>query len=273
LVHAAVWCRLAEERRLARIWEHEDGHPLSIVAEALEKALVDTRYFQHLGKGLELESGQYWLVDAREAAAPLADRVEELVLDILRSGDVIPELEIDQRVCEASPGLMTPDRGLVRACIKSYALEQDDAGLWSLRTEDQLDERQADCEEIKRLLVDMGNRLGFSVQQENTIIWRDAQDAPVYDFVVMATAAIGTVLHDHAARSFTFVMPGGRASLVTEKARRDYNLRAWLEEGLRVVKFRHVRRLAGEATLTRANLPERMGIDPPGYHDPQLPLL
>jgi hypothetical protein len=273
LVHAAVWCRLAEERRLARLWEDEDGHPLSIVAEALEKALSDTRYFQHLGKGLELESGQYWLVDAREAAAPLADRVEELVLDILRSRDGIPELEIDQRVCEALPGLMTPDRGLVRACIQSYALEQDDAGLWCLRTEDRLDERQADCEEIKRLLAEMGSRLGFSVQQEDTITWCDAQDESVYDFVVMATAAIGTVLHDYIERSFTFVMPGGRASLVTEKAHRDFHLRAWLEEGLRVVKFRHVRRLAGEATLTRANLPERLGIDPPGYHDPQLPLL
>ncbi len=273
LVHAAVWCRLARERRLARLWEDEDGHPLSIVADALEKALANTSYFQHLGKGSELESGQYWLVDAREATAPLADRVEELVVDVLRSGDGISELEIDQHVCEASPGLMTPDRRLVRACIHSYALEQDDSGLWTLRAEDRLDARRADCEEVKRLLIELGNRLGFSVKQEDTIMWLDAQDEPVYDFVVIATATIGSVLHDNAERSFTFVMPGGRASLVTEKARRDYHLRAWLEDGLRVVKFRHVRRLAEEAILTQANLPERLGIDPPGYHDPQLPLL
>jgi len=273
LMHAAVWCQLARDRRLSRLWESEDGHPLSIVADVLEKALTDTRYFQHLGKGSELESGQYWLVDAGEAAAPLADRVEQLVVDILNTREGISELEIDQWVCEASPGLMTPDRRLVRACIQSYAFEQGDGGLWFLRAEDRPDARQVDSEEMTRLLVELGSRLGFSTQQDDTITWIDAQGAPVYNFVVMATATIGTVLHDYAERSYTFVMPGGRASLVTEKARRDYQLRAWLEEGLRVVKFRHVRRLAGEATLTQANLPERLGIDPPGYHDPQLPLL
>lgn len=273
LVHAAVWCHLAAKRRLAQLWEDEDAHPLSVVGEALQRAITDRKYFQHLGRGTEPESGQYWIVDAEDAAAPLADRVEQLVVDILRSRDGISELEIDQRVCEASTGLMTPDRRLVRACIQSYAYEQDQNGLWFLRAEDQTEARKLDREEMVHLLIELGNRLGFSIQQDEAITWLDAQQNPIYTFVVMPTAAIGTALQTYAGRSFTFVMPGGRAALVTEKARRDYRLRALLDEGLRVVKFRHIRRLAGEATLTRENLTERIAIDPPGYHDPQLPLL
>jgi hypothetical protein len=273
LVHAAVWCHLAMNHQLAHLWEDEDTHPLSLVGEVLQQAISDRRHFQHLGRGTELESGQYWLVDAENAATPLADRVEKLVVEILRSRDGISAVELDQCVCDSLPGLLTPDRRLVHACIQSYALEQDEIGLWFLREEDQPDIRRADSEEIKQLLVELGSRLGFAVQQEETITWLDAQEAPVYTFVVMATATIGTALQTYADRSFTFVMPGGRAALVTEKARRDYRLRALLEDGLRVVKFRHVRRLAGEATLTEANLAERIAIDPPGYHDPQLPLL
>jgi hypothetical protein len=273
LVHAAVWCHLAMNHQLAHLWEYEDAHPLSVVGEALQQAITDRRYFQHLGRGTEFESGQYWLVDAADAATPLADRVEHLVVEILRSHDGISETELDQSVCASLPGLLTPDWRLVHACICSYALEQDDGGLWFLRAEDQPDARQEDSEEIAHLLVELGSRLGFSVQQEEAITWLDAQGTPVYTFVVMATATIGTALQTYADRSFTFVMPGGRAALVTEKARRDYRLRALLEDGLRVIKFRHIRRLAGEATLTEANLAERIAIDPPGYHDPQLPLL
>jgi hypothetical protein len=126
---------------------------------------------------------------------------------------------------------------------------------------------------MARLLIELGSKLGYTCQEDEAITWLDSQDTPVYTFVVMATATIGTALQMYTDRSFTFVMPGGRAALVTEKARRDYRLRALLDEGLRVIKFRHVRRLADEATLTQANLAERIAIDPPGYHDPQLPLL
>jgi hypothetical protein len=274
MVHAAVWCHLAQTRQLVELWEDEDAHPLSIVGEVLEKTITNRSKFQHLGRGTEPESGQYWLVDPKDAVTPLADRVEQMVLDVLRSRKTgISQIELDQTVCTALPGLLTPDWGLVRACIQSYSYEQEESGLWVLRAEDEPDERQADCEEVTRLLIELGTRLGFSIQADEVITWLDAKENPAYTFVVMATAAIGTALQMYTDRSFLFVMPGGRAALVTEKARRDYRLRALLDEGLRIIKFRHVRRLANEATLTRMNLADRIAIDPPGYHDPQLPLL
>jgi hypothetical protein len=69
------------------------------------------------------------------------------------------------------------------------------------------------------------------------------------------------------------VIPGGRAALFEEKARRDPRLAERLRTGLRILKFRHVRRLAGDTTLTQDNLVERLAVDPPEHEDPQLPLL
>jgi len=83
--------------------------------------------------------------------------------------------------------------------------------------------------------------------------------------VQTALAAVGEGL--------TLVIPGGRAALLAEKARRDPRLAERLRSGLRILKYRHIRRLAEETTLTRGNLIERMGVDPPENEDPQLPLL
>jgi hypothetical protein len=90
---------------------------------------------------------------------------------------------------------------------------------------------------------------------------------------VRETAAFGDLLEGPAADRAVAVIPGGRGALVAEKARRDPRLENWLRDGSRVVKYRHLRRLAEEATLKPENFVERLAIDPPGREDPQLPLL
>jgi hypothetical protein len=53
----------------------------------------------------------------------------------------------------------------------------------------------------------------------------------------------------------------------------DLRLREWLAAGGRLVKFRHIRRLAVEASVDADNFAERLAIDPTQREDPQLPLL
>jgi hypothetical protein len=58
-------------------------------------------------------------------------------------------------------------------------------------------------------------------------------------------------------------LPGGRAGLVAFKLRRDPRLRAALTAGnWIIVKFRHIRRMAGDAHLTRATLEPALAGDP-----------
>ena len=171
------------------------------------------------------------------------------------------------------PGLLTPDRRLVHACLRSYAQEDPQEGVWRLRSEDDPEGRAVDCQEIRHLLAEMGHRLGFTVQDEDLLTWLDEQGRQVYVFRISETAVLGAALDAGEADSLTFVLPGGRAALVAEKARRDPRLRQWLQDRVGVVKFRHVRRLAVEIGLNRENLSTRLAIDPPAHHDPQLPLL
>jgi hypothetical protein len=208
-----------------------------------------------------------------EAALPLADRVEALVVGALRESDGLPEVEIDRRVCAALPGIETPDRRLVQACLRSYAFQEVASDLWRLRDEDRAEVRAADAQEIRTLLRELGVRLGFGVEGDEPIIWSETGGRTAYTFSVREQAGLGDRARAGDAGPVTFVLPGGRAALVAEMVRRDPALRRWLGRTGRVVKFRHIRRLGSETTLRADNLAERLALDPPEHRDPQLPLL
>jgi hypothetical protein len=270
LIHLAALGDLAGEGRLSPLWDDPGYHPVPLLTEAFEATIANPEAFTRIGGGVEPESGQYWAAE-RERTTPLADRVERLVLEALLQARHLSGLEVDRKVCDALAGLLTPDRRLVYACLRSYAVQSEDTGLWILRPEDSPTQRTADLLEIHDLLVALGSRLGFGVHEGERVEWCDADGRPLYAFYTIATASPAEAGQDVPA-GYCLVIPGGRASLLAEKARRNPILHRWLA-GLRVVKFRHVRRLAAETTLTSANFEERLAIDPPEHQDPQMPLL
>jgi hypothetical protein len=298
-MHAAAWFDLAADRQLAALWEEVGEAPTGPVGEVLQTALEDRKTFRRLGKGTEPEAGHYWLVEEAGAQPPLADRLEGWIVDLLSDGKARSSLEIETAACRAWPGLLTPDRRLLLACLRSYGLWEAAQKTWQLREEDQPGTRQQDCAEVMALLAELGGRLGFQVEGENPIWWRGGQVEPrSYLFMVEPTARLaeamrqaghgapqagdpappaaadrGAAVLPEAQRKQVLVIPGGRASLLAEKARLDPRLRSWLEGDVQVIKFRHVRRLSSETTLDRSNLEERLALDPPSHQDPQLPLL
>lgn len=270
LLYAAAALDLAHGQRLGALWESEETPPLGLLTEAMESILSPGGGFERLDPRADLESGHYWLTDAAEAEEPLSDRVEKLVLEILRSQPRIGFTDLEVRVCGELRGLKTPDRRLVLACLASYAVQEDD-GLWELREEDQAEVRASDIGQIRETLRSLGKKLGFRVSGEQFVTWGNATGLELH-FRVQDTASLGGYLRGGPAREVV-MLPGGRAALVAERLRRDPRLRVWLSGGGRIVKFRHIRRLASDPSLTAENLPDRLGIDPPEHEDPQLPLL
>lgn len=276
LPHVAAFSVLAEKRLLAGVRPSETRSPLGVVGEQLDEVLGDRQLFVHVGRGVEPESGRYWLADDSMASESLADRVEDGVLAQLRSASGIDAVELDARLCEQLPGLLTPDRRLVMATLRSYAQFDPTEQMWHLRPEDQPQAREADVEEMLTLLRRLGERLTYEVSGTDEIEWRDESLGSSLLFRVDESAKLGSVMRGHARSSAeieALVIPGGRSALVAEKARRDLRLQAWLESGLHIIKYRHVRRLSEDTTLNRANLFERLALDPAGHEDPQLPLL
>ncbi len=273
LLHAAVVSDLAQRRLLSASWQRVGSPPLSLVGTELANTLEDATVFARLDPWTEVESGTYWLTEPLEVAAPLADRVEALVLERLRQGDQVSELEVEKHVGLALPGLLTPDRSLVMACLRSYAEALEGKDEWRLREQETEEARTRDCARIKEHLVELGKRLGYSVKGDDPIEWRESKGKIAYRFQVQETAAMEGILKGDSEPVITLVLPGGRGALVAEKARRDARIRMWIEAGNCIVKFRHVRRLAGDAKLRRETFAERLALDPAELQDPQLHLL
>ncbi len=272
ILHASAWSELARSRMIAAAMGDEHHQHTQRINQWIANSLSTQSLWEHMTRGVEVESGSYWFAQPTPTDDPLFDRVERMVLGLLRTVDGIGEVELDQRVCEAFPGISTPDRRLVMACLYSYAQRRGD-GLWTLRPEDYEAARKADYGEVTDTLRRLGQKLGYSVPPEGSLQWETQDGQIAYVFQVSEMAGWAWEPMDLEQRALTMVVPGGRSVLIAEKARRDPRVRKWMETPGRVIKFRHVRRLASEPNLSIVNLTERIAIDPPERQDPQMPLL
>jgi hypothetical protein len=167
-----------------------------------------------------------------------------------------------------------------------------------MRAQESPQNRRADLEEIKRLLEEIGMRLGFQVNlpdqnhaEQGThnrlpIVWQENDGTTVYTFHIFASGVFGDVVHsrerirrvdledepDQPSHDI-IVIPGGRARLVGYKLNNDPRLRSAIEKKWRFVKYRHIRFLAENEGLNRDNLDEQLDLDPLANRDPQMPLL
>ena len=235
------------------------------------------------------ESGGLWTMEQSPAQPPLADRLEQFVAQQLEAGPSAAET-LAEAAYAAFPGWQTPDAALLSACMASYG--QPDSGLLRLRAEDQSQQRRADRAAILRLLVNLGERLGFEIwlaadaaprdqslppasRQDRmglpdwapaNVVWH-SEGEPAFAFAVAAQASLHPWLaappETLAACPRYVALPGGRASLLDFKLRRCPPWRtrlAWT--GWEFVKYRHLRDLAGQPTLSLATFRARVGLDP-----------
>jgi hypothetical protein len=182
--------------------------------------------------------------------------------------------EIDAALCAEFPGLLTPDRRVIETVLKSYA-EVDEGGIWHLRENDIAANRQRDIAEMEKLLQATGERLGFTVQTGEPLVWKHALNNSDLHFYLIASTVLSRVLDaaDHRPEEGVLVLPGGRAELFMYKRDRDPRLSYRLDGGWRILKFRHVRRMGESKSLSVENLASYLALDPITHDEAQLPLL
>jgi hypothetical protein len=271
-LHAAGMAELSKR-------EHLGGEAKEIAAlttetrQAFEVSLTLQGSFMRFGSSEQsLETGLWWLIDPSEARSPLADRIEIATVRYLLRRPGRSLAEIDRTLCEVFPGLLTPPISLVRNGLISYAEERD--GAWHLTTADQPRARRKDLRDMRSALAGLGERLGYKVIKDDVVQWREGEAAP-YTFHIIASAVLGEILLKSTAdpaRSF-IVLPGRRAGLVLAKLVRDPRFQQAVDDGWRFIKFRHVRRLAENLSLTRESFAELLDLDPLTLEHLQAPLL
>jgi hypothetical protein len=241
------------------------GQPIALaeVNAAIQQALrTDESLVQVEAGGQSLESGFWGLSIGQEQASPLPDRVEVEIVRFLARHPESTLSTIESDLYPKFPGLQAPPRAVVRAVLDSYALEVD--GVWRLRPEDAPSARRASLQEMTALLRALGGRLAYRLEEPepHVVLWQ-GEDGLACAFHLTASAIAGRFFahSPHPRERCLLVLPGGRASLLAYKLRRDPALRQ-AAAGWRFVKFRLVRALADVPLLTRQTWDEQVNSDP-----------
>ncbi len=275
-VHMAATAGLID----ANLISCENNNPAEIynmINTTMRDALSYSGGFHRYGAGDSVETGLYWLRDDSQAGEPLADLLEKHIVSRLvklPDGVLITDIEID--ACRIFPGLLTPNHEMILASLNSYAIETPpESGRWILRSEDKPAARRQDLDTMLVLLENLGKSLGFFVEGENPVFWKDNQGLDRYIFYRLVSAVIGPILRKPLSPEITapvIVVPGGRASLIHDKLNHNPRL-AQLAQSWIFLKTRHLRLLTTAGGLTQENLLSRMNDDPLTEPTPQMRFL
>ncbi|MCJ7550844.1 MAG: hypothetical protein MUQ30_14315, partial [Anaerolineae bacterium] len=190
---------------------------------------------------------QLWLRSAERIAPPLADRVEDALLQHLAQKSMWPRRDLTRELYGAFNSICTPAPELVDGIIDAYTVP-DPADCLSMRPEDDPRRRRSEIQELRSDMQRLGHQLGFRVVKRlnRDLVWRDEKRI-AYLFRFSATAILGPHLlkpQPDCDGQRCFVTPGGRAALIALKLRRDPRLQALAEEHhWTFIKFRHLRRM------------------------------
>jgi len=298
-LHIAAWQRLSQKGLLDQttLVSDEGFHPLEFTREQVRLAFE--RGLEASLTGLGREEGQadhWWLAAPGTGLDPLSDRVERVVLERLTEEVWVTE----EMAYHAFPGLLTPVRDLVEACLRAYGAERS-PGVWQLRQGETQETWDRVSREMVGHLVDLGRRLdyrvlvasrwdgmawpaastlspraGVSIPSWLDVLWLDGS-RPLHAFALRHVAFLGFLLSDDPfggrsdpiwSRSAAglcryVVLPEERAELARLKLSSSPLLRqAMVRQGWDFIKFQHLRRLAGAGSLERHHLRVILGLDP-----------
>lgn len=215
---------------------------------------------------------------AREGA-PLADRVENAVREILANEKVLSQTRLEDEVGARFPEMLTPEIELVEISAAAYA--DLNLGVWHWREV----EPEEELKEAARLVSDLGDRLNFKVRRgeesdEFDIVWLEEKVVPAssagsireervhedsHGFIFRDRVDLRGLVRAPAAPLVGFVViPETQVGLVREKLRRLPNLQEQLHEaGWDFLRIPFLSALMSSTLVERAEFQLALGLDPP----------
>ncbi len=278
LIFEATISELASQNALAvEIFQDKENQFASETERFLESLFEQRDFLQRVGGGTaSLDTGIWWLTNPGEMEPPLIDRLEQIVVrDLIQRGKTTSN-EVKQAAYEALPGMFTPNHDDLLNCLESYAdLIDPDSHTWQLRESDQPAVRKVDIAEMTASLTRIGETLGYEVHNNDVLTWHET-GSPIasYSFVILASAIVEKHLTNpqNEAKTRILLIPGSRANLLAYKEERDPVLKAKLDHGFTLMKYRLVRDLEANPLLSRELFREQLMADPPEFQSSQLAL-
>jgi len=278
-LHCHIWEALAQQGLLQRIMSIEERvSPREQVQAALDEE-VD-HIFVQLWESQQDHRCWWWLAQPL-VPPPLSERVERSVNETLEAVETIETTDFTLAINKHFPGVLTPDREWVMACLKSYG-QQVGPAWWSLRQEERRGQRAKARELTLGHLQALGHRLDYDVHlgtEGFDVQWVQAEK-DVLAFIVLDSTALSRLLalqspDDSTAKRKIVIVAEARQQLLRLKLARSMWLRKPLaEQGWQFIKDADLQSWASHEEIALADLDSFVGLDLLAARDrTQLPLI
>ena len=220
------------------------------------------------------ESGLWWLNNPEPISnLTLSDRLESEILNYLFKHSQCKFSDLDKHLCSIFKGFYTPSVEFIQTCLESYASKSDESSdIWSLNSNENRESRLSDIEQIKKAVLQIGEKLGFSPTDNRHLFWKNNMGERVYEFIVLSTSMVGPFIlnpsHWKLSNKF-IIIPGSRSRLLHFKLDHDPRLKEVLNSSYNFLKFRHIQNIADRPYLSLSEWDELIYLDPPDFTEPK----
>ena len=244
-----------------------DEH-LNRIKSALQNSSLFTTH-----KNANIPGGsQWWPTQSLESEIPLSDRLENCVQNLLQNGRPVRTEEANRYICAEFPGLFVPSMEAIQICLESYASPlpgQEET--WKLRKEDETIHRAAEISKAIQTLKFLGVKLGCRMEGENPLTWLDKNGQVMHRFFLIGNGIISpfmTAEQEETKGKNILVFPASRSRLILYKLRNNAVWQTRVENNWRLVKMRHLQKMASQADFNRALWEVQLNADPPAWDPP-----
>ncbi len=236
-LYAAGVQHMALEGGLPGAQPQVSAQVLDGINAAAGKAFTDRKFLERLTGGASEESGLYWLARPEGAAAPMPERLDAYLHELLAQRGTATGPAIEMAANRVFRGLHTPPAALLRAVM--HALSVSAAEQWKLRDEETPAARSRWPVEVNALLTALAARLGLVASGRGPLLWGRSTDEPLLAFTPVADGAISAVLLGEPAlerAKSVLVIPAHREPLVALRIQRDPRLATAVQDGWRLLR-------------------------------------
>lgn len=248
------------------------GQELNTIQTLMARIFADRTFLNHSGGSQNGESGLWWLVHPEETEAPVSERLEQKLVEMLQRRGPLTFQNLEAEMGLSFPGLLSPPPGLLQitleACAEPVPAQPD---FWRLRAGETDAEQVRLLQHVEETLRDTALRLGFQPAGSQPLSWQNPRGPQSYCFYLTARAELSPILLSPPAvtpHQCILVYPGSRAALVALRLQRDPRLAAAARSGWRFLKIERIFPFAKKPRPTLSDWETLLKDEPSDSHPP-----
>ncbi|MBE0685006.1 MAG: hypothetical protein IH585_03320, partial [Anaerolineaceae bacterium] len=221
----------------------------------------------------QLENAEFWLKIPPNIYQPVSDQVEGNLIRFVQKNISFTFEEVAYFINLNLPGLLPVSNIFLQRLISSYCeLQSEGPNRYKLNTQEFIQARKNDIQQISKLIHAIGIKLGFTVNGDHPINWVSDQLDPNYKFFITASSIISQFKSKIEPDSFetVIVFPGSRAELLSYKIKNDPVYRQNFEK-FHFVKFRHLRAISENPGMNFKTWVQILDSDPAVWQEANQP--